>query len=372
MTSPGPVAGTDAASTVPGGAVPEQRISYGDPAAEYWAVRDAAGVVDRDDLAHLVLSGRDPVRMVQGLITNDLESAPVERAVYGAMLTPKGRTIAELRSWKEPGAGGVEVHLDLPREVLAATTEHLRRSVPPLYARWRDASEALGTIGVYGPHSHELLSAVLPERVPVLGEDDLTLLEGAGATIRLIGTRYSGGEGYDLIAERPILRDLQARLLSEGKQSGVLPVGFAALETLRIEAGRPRGGHELTEETIPTEAFESTGLMDRAISFGKGCYTGQEVIVRIAHRGHVNRLLRGLLLQQGASGAARGVRIFHPETGRDVGWITSVAESPRMRAPVALAFVRREVAPGEAVRLEHAAGPEARVQALPFTAPPGA
>ena len=177
MVVPIPVSGRETERDARGAGAPQSLV--GDTEAEYRAVRGAAGVAMRDDLAYLVLSGRDPVRMVQGLITNDLASAPDGRAVYAAMLTPKGRTIAELRAWKEAGAQGVEVHLELPREVLAGATDHLRRSVPPLYARWRDASTELGSLGVYGPRAHELLVAVLSSPVPLLEEDDLVASFGA-------------------------------------------------------------------------------------------------------------------------------------------------------------------------------------------------
>src|SRR5690606_15738149 len=92
--------------------------------AEYRAVRESVGIVERSDLAHLVLYGRDPIRMVQGLITNDLSAAPDDRVVYAAMLTAKGRTIAELRAGRVGGAEGQEVWIDLPQEVLAAATDH--------------------------------------------------------------------------------------------------------------------------------------------------------------------------------------------------------------------------------------------------------
>ncbi len=122
----------------------------------------------------------------------------------------------------------------------------------------------------------------------------------------------------------------------------------------------------MTGETIPTEAYESTGMMPRAISFTKGCYTGQEVIIRIAHRGHVNRHLRGLLLGDAPAPAAR-TPLFHPDTGKEIGWTASAAFSPRMGQSVALGYVRREVAPGGTVRVGSAEGAEATVSGLPFT-----
>jgi glycine cleavage system aminomethyltransferase T len=105
--------------------------------------------------------------------------------------------------------------------------------------------------------------------------------------------------------------------------------------------------------------------MERAVSFGKGCYTGQEVIVRIAHRGHVNKHLRGLLLGD-APAPAPGTRLINPATGKDAGWLTSVAFSPMLGQTVALGYVRRDVEPGMAVRVGDAEGAEARVVRLPF------
>ena len=110
--------------------------------------------------------------------------------------------------------------------------------------------------------------------------------------------------------------------------------------------------------------------MPRGMSFNKGCYTGQEVIVRIAHRGHVNKHLRGLVLSdQAGTLPERGATLINPETGREVGRVTGATRSPMMDAAIALAFVRREIAPGSTVRLGTAEGPEVTVVKLPFSPP---
>jgi folate-binding protein YgfZ len=278
------------------------------------------------------------------------------------MLTPKGRTIAELRALSRETPAGAEVLIDLPREALAGTVEHLRRFVPPMFARWQDVSERLGTIGVYGPNARALVGTVTGGEFPGLEEDQFVELPFGSEALLVVGTRGTGDEGYDLTAPATVLPALWEALLSEGESLGARPVGHAALETLRIEAGRPRYGSELTEETIPTEAFESTGLMERAISFTKGCYTGQEVIVRIAHRGHVNRHLRGLRLGD-APAPPPGTPLLHPETGRSVGVVTSAASSPLVGETIALAFVRRELGPGDEVRAGEVVG---KVVEVPF------
>jgi folate-binding protein YgfZ len=129
-------------------------------------------------------------------------------------------------------------------------------------------------------------------------------------------------------------------------------------EALRLEAGRPAFGADLTEEHIPVEA----GVHTRAIDYDKGCYTGQEVIVRLRDRGHVNRHLRRLRLGDAPS-PAPGTEVWRADGSKSVGAVTSAASSPRM-GTLALAYVRREVEPPGPVRLGSAEGPEVEVEAL--------
>lgn len=341
---------------------------FGDGAAEYRAVREAAGIADRSDRGRVRMWGKDPARMIHGLVTNDVLKAEPGHAVYAAMLTPKGRMIADLRIVRREVEGAPEILVSLSAEALAGTREHLKKFVPPMFARWEDATDAVHEIGVYGPRARALLSAVLGTEIPALEEDAYAEAEFRGGRVVVVGTREAGGEeGFDVLVPAGEAEALWAALAEQGGPVGARPVGFGALETLRVEAGRPRYGSDLTEETIPTEAYESTGMMDRAISFSKGCYTGQEVIVRIAHRGHVNRHLRGLRLGDAPAPAPR-TPLFHPDTGKEVGWTTSAAFSPLLGETLAMGYVRRERAPGDAVRVGAADGAEARVAALPFDA----
>lgn len=297
--------------------------------------------------------------MMHGLITNELLKAEPGQGVYAAMLTAKGRMIADVRVFRR--ADG-EVLVDVAREALEGTREHLKKMVPPLFARWADATEEIVELGVYGPRSRELLAGALGTEIPALAEDAFVEPELGGVRVLVAATREAGGEeGFDVFLPAERAAELWAAL----RDAGARPVGFGVLETLRIEAGRPRYGAELTEETIPTEAYEAAGLMQRAISFHKGCYTGQEVIVRIAHRGHVNRHLRGLLLGDAPAPAARAP-LVSVETGKEVGWTASAAFSPLLGQTVAMGYVRREIGPGGEVRIGEADGPAARVVDLPF------
>ncbi len=336
---------------------------YGDTLAEYHAVRDAVGVAERSDRARIRMWGKDPAKMLHGLITNDLLGASAGQGVYAAMLTPKGRTLAELRAFRRSIE---EVLVEIPREALAGTSEHLRKFVPPMFARWADVSDEIEQLGVYGPRSGELLERVLGAGPGEMAEDAFHELTFGEAPVMVAMTRYVGNEvGFDLFAAPTVVPHLWTALLEQGAELGARPVGLAAIEALRMEAGRPRYGAELSEEVIPTEVFEETGMMERAISFSKGCYTGQEVIVRIAHRGHVNRHLRGFRLGDGPVPAV-GTPLFHPETGKEVGRLTSVAFLPMIGETGALGFARREVVPGAELRVGSPDGAPAKVVRLPF------
>jgi folate-binding protein YgfZ len=193
----------------------------------------------------------------------------------------------------------------------------------------------------------------------VLAEDDAVPLSFQGETVFAVRTGEAGVMGFDLIVPAGLRDALCSALLQAGAKAAPLET----LELLRIEAGRPRWGAELDEEVIPLEA----GLLQRAISTGKGCYTGQEVIVRILHRGHVNRHLRGLLLG-GASPPLPGTQLLPPGEAKPVGRVTSACVSPRLGQTIALAYVRREIAPGSTLRLDRAEAGDAVVVELPLVA----
>ena len=340
-----------------GGAVPPTLFGegavaeLGDPASEYSALRRSAGVVLRTDLSQIRMWGRDPVRMLNGLITNDLGALAEDRAIYAAMLTPKGRMISDLRTLRLSES---DILVDIPIISAASVMGHLKKFVPPMFARSEDVAGAWSVLGVYGPASAGIVRRALALEALESGEDRVTRVIYKGQAVVVVGAGIVGGLGFDLFLPESQAGSLREQLLTLGGPSGVRSVGFAALEAARIEAGRPRYGLDIGEETLPGEAYEATGLMPRAISFSKGCYTGQEVVVRIAHRGHVNRHLRGLRLGDAPPPVAR-TPLFTSE-GKEVGWTTSSGRSEGLGESIGLGMLRREVEPGATVRLGSAEG----------------
>lgn len=240
--------------------------------------------------------GRDPLKMIQGLATNDIAAAPTGVSVYTAFLTPKGKMIADARIVRLENQ---ELLIECDNAAATNIASNLKKFVPPLFARFQFAHYAV----VRGTPPHFIARLDNPFRREAVDH----IVENA--------------EGLE-----PLEDDEPARIL----------------------AGEPKWGAELTEDVIPLEA----GLKDVAISQTKGCYTGQEVIIRILHRGHVNRHLRGLLSENALQAGGELVK-----DGKVVGKITSAAGGR------ALGFVRREIEPGSIV---HSNQHAVEVRELPF------
>jgi folate-binding protein YgfZ len=335
--------------------------------AGYDAALHGLAVAVRPDRARLRVTGRDPVGMLQGVVTNRIPDPPGAtelgvtrgRARYAAVLTPKGRMIADLRVVRGPKSDADGLLLDAPAAAGLELFEHLRRVLPPRLARTAGCADIQLTVA--GPRAAEWLSRdALGLRVETselvgLAEDEWVWVDTGAAGTLVIRNGALAAESFDVLTDEPVARSLA----SLARAAGGISLPAEELDALRIEAGRPAWGSELDEETLPPEA----GIDARAIDHTKGCYTGQEVIVRIRDRGHVNRTLRGFRL-----GAAplppRGAELWIDGRDRPVGSVTSSAASPRAGEGLALGYLRREVeVPGD-VRLGGPAGPVARAVEL--------
>jgi folate-binding protein YgfZ len=254
--------------------------------------------------------------------------------------------------------------LELRAEEAAALLEKLDAFVFTEDVKLGDLSEAFAEIRVAGPSAARVVSAVLGRGgVPALSADDLAAwgefrnarASFDGQVVLVAATRELGVPGFDLFVER----QNAARLAVALQEAGAAAMSEDAAEALRIEAGIPRFGVDMDADTIPLEA----GIEGRAISFTKGCYPGQEVIIRVVHRGggRVAKRLVGLALAgEGVPAAGTPLRAGEKEVGK----IRSAAWSPALSRPLALAYVHRDFTePGTELA---AAGTTAVVTKLPF------
>ena len=327
-----------------------------DPVEVARAARRAVGLFE-PERGLLVVEGRDRLGWLDGMLSADvaaLEPGPRRSGAYALLLTPKGRIVADLHVLQL----GDALWLDLPAEAAPVVRERLERHIVSEDVTLRDVSAAWGRLCLEGPAAADVLVAAGARAPSELAPD--AWLRGQLGEIELLLAAYgwSGGPGYQIFAARQALPDLRERLREAGGDRGLVEGEFASLEILRVEAGIPRLGAELDEEVLPAEA----GLTERAISFDKGCYVGQEIVARLDARGRVQHQLVGLRFDS----AARAGESLHAQQ-REVGEVTSACLSPHA-GPIGLGYVRRAFAEA-GTPLQAESGP-ARVSALPFAAAP--
>jgi folate-binding protein YgfZ len=316
------------------------------PLGDYRALIDGCGLIDRSERGKLALSGPGAVEFLNGQVTNELADLRAGEGRYAAFLTHKGKMLGDLRilALGPPGsAPPQELWLDTERVSLQALFDMIRRFKVGFDVQLHKRTLERG-----------LLSLIGPESTAVAGAGGLPAHEHANATLQVGGVEALAvrtQDGIDLICDAESTERLAAALHT----NGAAPVAPVAAECLRVERGRPRYGLDIDDTTIPQEA----GLNERAVSFTKGCYVGQETVARLHYRGKPNRHLRGLRLERPAE---RGQELRLGE--RALGRVGSAVTSPRL-GPIALALVRREAQPGALLAVGDGAM-TAEVVELPF------
>lgn len=320
---------------------------YGDPAAEYEALRGAAGLVDRSARAAVVVTGPDARSFLQSLVSQDVDPLADGEGARSLLLEPRGKLVADFRALR---VGEEEWWLDAEVGAGDALAGGLRRFLIRVKVEVTDRTGRWGEVSVLGPQAPAVVADTLGVAVPEVPYSHVPF-----GPHRVVRAGWPGLPGVDVVGPVDGLGEVWERLAAT-----IPPVGLAAAEVARVEAGVPRLGLDLDETTIPQEAF-----LDReAISFTKGCFVGQELACRIDTRGHVNRHLRGLRFA-GDRLPPRGAEVRHD--GGTVGRVTSAASLPG-RPPVGLALVRREVTPAEPVSVVWEGGETAaEVVELPAT-----
>ena len=323
---------------------------------EYELVRQSVGVIDRSDRGKLRLLGNEAADFLQGQVTNDVEALDAGTGCYAALLNHKGKVRTDMRVLRADGWIWLDTEPGF-QELLARTVEMygIGRDV-----KAEDVTTGYAILSLIGPEARDVLDAAPPagEHAFVEGEHGLYVSTDLGVDVicasadadavrSALGVEPVAG-GVDVICEANRADEVRAALDAEELSEEVA-------ECLRIEAGRPRFGADFNAGTIPEEA----GLNERAVSFTKGCYVGQETVARLHYKGKPNRHLRGLKLS-GEAHPGDELRLGE----RAVGALGSVAVSPT-HGPIALAVVRREAEPGDVLDVGDSAV-TAQVVELPF------
>lgn len=324
--------------------------------AAYTAARHRAAFLDRSARGRIVVSGNDRATYLQGLLTNDIPALKPGDGCYAAYLTPQGRMIADLLVYE---VGDVML-LTMDGSVKDTVLTMLDRFIFSEDVKLGDVTGAFAQIAVVGPEAGRAVSNLLSGApfgaLVALPEHGNLRAQFRGHATIVTRVTDIGEPGFELYVDR----EPAGRLLSALESADIPRLDPETADAIRIEAGVPMFGRDMDADTIPLEA----GIESRAISFSKGCYVGQEVIVRVLHRGHgrVARKLTGLTLE-GETAPSPGTPIRSGD--RDVGVVTSGATSPSLGGrPIALGYVHRDfLTPGTMLDV---GGVRAAVTALPF------
>jgi folate-binding protein YgfZ len=302
----------------------------------------SAFLVDRSARLRMLFSGEKAKESLGGLVTNDVVALTPGHGQRAVALTPKGRVIAMIRVVDR----GTDLLVDCEPAAADGFVGMIRKFVNPRTAKYMVITEQTACIGVYGANATKLLAPLLGtthETFDLLAP--LALWRSEDGLVDVIRSDDFSAPGLDVIAEPARIAELRAALEAQG----VREADAGQVEILSVERGLPRFGIEMDGETIPQEAnLDALG----AISFTKGCYTGQEVVARIHFRGHVNRHLRWL---RSEAPLPRGAVVLDAD-GKEIGDVRSAVRSPE-RGALAIAMLRREVTIGSQVQVrdgEHA------------------
>ena len=340
---------------------------FTDPISEHHAVRNDVGIADVSYRGRHRLTGEDRAKFLHRIISNDVEGLSTGQGTYATLLTHRGKIIADMNISVLEDAIGI----DTAPETTESLFNELDKYIIADDVEFSDVTAETGGLAVHGPKAADLVQSVLgingldelPERYNCFREAD-ALFQHAIVCAR---TDVTGEIGYTLYTAAEALVSLWETVMTEGERFNVQPIGWNALESLRIEAGVPRYGTELTDSVIPLEAE-----LEHAIDFEKGCYIGQEIVARMKYRGHPNRLLRGIeiesdLTAQDCHKFYAGAKVFNGD--KEVGWITSATFAPTLEKSIALGYVRMAVTEaGSCVQIETSDGRvDGTVVLLPFS-----
>ncbi|MBI3461900.1 MAG: folate-binding protein YgfZ [Planctomycetes bacterium] len=317
-----------------------------DSLADYNALTRSVGVADLSDRTQVELTGADRAKFLHNLCTNEVRKLPLGAGCEAFLLNVQGHILAHVYIF-----AGQDSHVldSVPGEG-AKVVAHLDRYLIREDVQLADRSGARGELLLSGPDSPALLAQMGITSPPEarLAHIDTTL---AGTRVSIRRVDLTSPVAYFIACESTAAPSLLQTLQSTGARM----CGPEAVEMARIEAGQPYYGRDIHDRSLPQEVARDA----QAISFIKGCYIGQETVARIDALGHVNKTLVGVKFA-GDQVPTAGTELTRD--GQPAGQVTSATYSPRLLAPLALAYVRRgsntpgtklesPVGPGEVVRL---------------------
>jgi folate-binding protein YgfZ len=304
---------------------------FSDEREEYRAGRESVALFDTNWHAIFSLSGRDAVRYLHAVTSNNVKELAENYGVPALLLNPQGHILAELEIYRLKDKLLVLSHAAFRARTFATLKKYILGSQVQL----DDLSNDLGSVALEGPRAASVIAEATGLALTGFSEFAVAEVEIDAVPCHLIRRTHFGGVGAEIVAPRQHLPLLWTHLATSIHSQHGLPVGMKALNALRLEAGIPWFPVDFNDTVIPHEA----AVEGTHISFNKGCYTGQEIVERVRSRGQVNRK-RVSLKFSSSEPPAPGTKLR--AGGNDVGYVTSSAFSPASNAAIGMGYLRRE------------------------------
>jgi aminomethyltransferase len=327
--------------------------SFGDWLAEYRALRETVGLIDKNYRAYLKFAGPDRVRYLNAILTNDIKGLQENHATISLFLNPQGHIQAE-----------IETHA-LSDKLFCASYAMIRERLIPALDKYiimddvtlTDRTEEVATLALEGPKAAATVAELTGVDLNRLDELESREVSVKGMDCRIVRRTPGKEPSGEFLLHRAQVQESWKILTEAAKSHGGKSAGYRALNTVRLEQGIPWFSYDFGEKQIPHEA----GLQDSHISYTKGCYTGQEIVERVRSRGQVNRVRVSLKIEGNEAPAANAPLL---SDGKEAGYLTRAGFSPTVNACVGMGYVRREKSGvGTALDVE---GRRATVVAVPM------
>ncbi|MFZ0639290.1 MAG: aminomethyltransferase family protein [Candidatus Acidiferrales bacterium] len=309
--------------------------NYGDARREYKFARESVGLIDKNYRAVLAFTGKDRARYLNAMLTNNIRDLAPGQGNISLLLSPQGRILAEVET------------LALEDRLLAISYAIIRERLVETFEKFiimddvtmEDLTDKFGALALEGPKAAEIVRELCAVDLNALDEFGHVEKSAAGIPCRIIRTSPGKIPGAEFLTARENLAVLWNLLLAAARKRGGGPVGYEALNVLRLEEGVAWYGVDFDENQIPHQA----ALEATHINFSKGCYTGQEIVERVRSRGQIQRR-RVMLRFSGDAIPRAGEPLFAPgaENSAEIGFVTRAAKSPKIGAVIGMGYVRRE------------------------------
>jgi folate-binding protein YgfZ len=305
-------------------------MRFHDSDEEYRVVRTSAGLIDWSIMGVIAVRGEDRIAFLHNLLTNDIKTLKPGSGCEAALVSPTAKLLAELIVLADEETHWLLMDGSRVATVLTTLEHHLITEAVTFHDR--TAQDVV--FALQGPKSLACLSEIFETQLAFRHVLEHRTVTVDSVPVRVVVHRLTGEPGIVVIVQAEHAAWLWDLFLQRGRPHGVIPVGWEALNVLRIEAGIPWYGIDMDD----TNLLPETGLEERVVSYTKGCYVGQEVIARLQTYGSVSRKLMGLVCE--------GTLVPQPKDlimkdGEESGIITSACLSPTLQRPIAMGYVKR-------------------------------